>query len=258
MHTMKHLINLTLCLLLGVFILSCSERTICPAYQSAFIHDKNTLDKHFSYFGEDTLPKPMFTASKNKFLIIDRVSYRTKLRSLNSVNMETIYPVLDDSTALQGDAIMLAEMDVVDSVALDSAAVSELPWKEKFNVEQEFYFHYFNDILVYPEERALAKQEEDAKKGTSASTSEGEKQNFFKRIFSKLFKKGDKGTTDEESSDIDLEEGDIDETEQADGPPKKKGLFGKKKNKNKPSQEEEIAEEPDPIEEEEDDGEDDF
>ena len=254
---MKHWINLTFCLLFGIYLLSCSERTICPAYQSAFIHDKDVLDKHFSYFGEDTLPKDMFTASKNKFLVIDKVSFRTKERSLNTVEMATVYPVLDDSTALKGDAMMLAEQDIVDSLTLDSVALYELPWKEKFNVEQEFYFHYFNDILVYPEERALAEQEKEAKKAANPANEEVEDQGFFKRIFSKLFKKGKSGDNVAELSDEDETESVADEEEQADSAPKKKkGILGKKDKLS--TDEEAIEEEPQPTPVEEDDGEDDF
>ena len=236
---MRHFFNFLIGIFLSIVVISCAERAICPAYQSAFIHDKATLDRHFSYFGEDTLPKNQLIASKNKFLIIERVPYKKKVRSLNTVAMKTIYPVLDDSTALTGDVQMLTEMDVVDSLALDSAVQNELPWKEKFNVEQEFYFHYFNDILVYPEERAQAEMDKKEKGGTK-----GAKQGFFNRIFGGIFKKGKKNTSELTEGEETEENTELDETQQ----PKKKGikgLFSKKKNK----KEEETSEEPIPDEE---------
>ena len=137
---MKNLSNFIFGFIIIVAVSSCAERAICPAYQSAFIHDKSTLDRQFSYFGEDSLPKVQLTASKNKFLLIDKVPYKKKVRSFNTIPMKTVYPVLEDSTLLTGDVQMLTEMDVVDSIALDSTIQNELPWKEKFNVEQEFYF----------------------------------------------------------------------------------------------------------------------
>lgn len=228
----------------SIVVISCAERAICPAYQSAFIHDKVALDRHFSYFGEDTLPKNQLTASKDKFLIIERVPYKKKVRSLNTVPMQTIYPVLDDSTALSGDVQMLTEMDVVDSLALDSAVQNELPWKEKFNVEQEFYFHYFNDILVYPEERAQAELDKKDKGGEM----KGAKQGFFKRIFGGIFKKGKKNSNDlAEDEELD-ENAELDETQQ----PKKKGLKGLFSKKNKKNSKKDSVVEPIPEEGEED------
>ena len=79
-----------------LFSQACTERMICPAYQSAFIHDENTLERHFSYFNEDSTPK-VLEASKSRFLIIEPVSYRKKLRSLQTVEMRDIYPQEDDS-----------------------------------------------------------------------------------------------------------------------------------------------------------------
>ncbi|MDH5475173.1 MAG: hypothetical protein OEX22_05730 [Cyclobacteriaceae bacterium] len=224
---------------------SCSERMICPAYQSAFIHDQSTLDRHFSYFGEDSLPKNMLTASKDKFLLIEKQPYKKKLRSFNTVPMKTIYPVLDDSLALVGDVKMLAEMDVVDSVALDSVVQNEYPWKEKFNVDQEFYFHYFNDILVYPSERAQAEMSRREKRKRSKAS--GEKQKFFKRIFGKKKDKKKEAKLSDEDESLD------------DKSSKKKGLFGnKKKNKEeKIDTDEEQTDSDVPATEEDDDDEDD-
>ena len=67
--------NLTL--IAGLFALlasSCTQKMICPAYQSSFIYDKETLRKKFSYFKEDSTPK-ILTASKTKYLVaVDRKS----------------------------------------------------------------------------------------------------------------------------------------------------------------------------------------
>ena len=230
---------------LSIALSSCTERMVCSAYQSAFIHDKNTLERHFSYFGEDSLPKNMLTASKDKFLIIEKQPYKKKVRSFNTVPMKTIYPVLGDSVELAGDAQMLAEMDVIDTLALDSVAQKEYPWEEKFNVDQEFYFHYFNDILVYPEERALANMSRREKRKMRKAS--GEKQGFFKRIFGK---KKDKSK---------LSDNNIDELENDN--PKKKGLFGNKKKDKEESIDAEVNQtdvEVPANEKEEDDEDDDF
>lgn len=255
---MKHIKLLGISILITLLAWSCAERTICPAYQSAFIHDKAALAKHFSYFKEDSTPK-LLTASKNKFLIAERQPYWKKVRSLNTVKMETIYPVLDDSTQLSGDIVLQAEMDVVDSVALDSTAVNEIGWTEHFNVDQEFYFYYLNDILVYPEERALLEAANEAQDKIKKDQSQREeKQNFFQKFLS-IFKKKPQADVDEDGTEI--TDGENVEEEGVDGPPlkKKKKLFsfGKKK-KDKKSKKEKVEEPVKEEDSEEEDEDDDF
>ncbi|HEY9007828.1 hypothetical protein [Ohtaekwangia sp.] len=94
---------------------------ICPAYQSAFIYDKNELRKKFSYFQEDSTPK-VFTASKNKYLIAEHTSYRKKIRSMQTVPMKPVYVAVPDS--LKPDFGMDGEDGVVPGAELDLAARS--------------------------------------------------------------------------------------------------------------------------------------
>src|SRR5882672_8073024 len=86
-----------LLLLVGcLFALSCTQRMICPAYQSAFLHDPKAQHQRFSYFNEDSTPK-ILTVSKNKYLIIPEQSYRKKIRSMQTVEMKPIHPRVPDS-----------------------------------------------------------------------------------------------------------------------------------------------------------------
>ncbi|MEO5977822.1 MAG: hypothetical protein ABIS36_15045 [Chryseolinea sp.] len=101
---------------------ACTKRTICPAFQSAFIYDKNELRKKFSYFQEDSTPK-VFTASKTKYLIAEPTTYRKKMRSLQTIEMKDIHPVLPDSMKLQVDGLV-GEDGVVPGAELDLAARS--------------------------------------------------------------------------------------------------------------------------------------
>ncbi len=138
---------------------ACTERMICPAYQSAFIHDEEILRQRFSYFNEDSTPK-ILEASKDRYLLLEPMSYRRKLRSLQTIPMKDIYPVEDDSLAFD-DELLLAERDAKtgdlydsadlvkdhsidtkeDSTAADSVYVISLK-KEKFNIDQELYLWY--------------------------------------------------------------------------------------------------------------------
>jgi hypothetical protein len=107
---------------LSLLLSACTQRLICPAYQSAYIYDKDELRKKFSYFQEDSTPK-MLTASKTKYLIAEPVSYRKKLRSMQTVAMKDVNPVLPDSMKV-GEEGLMGEDGVVPGAELDLAARS--------------------------------------------------------------------------------------------------------------------------------------
>jgi len=110
---------LSLSLVLG----ACTQRLICPAYQSAFIYDKNELRKKFSYFQEDSTPK-VFTASKNRYLVAEPVSYRKKVRSLQTVAMKPVKVYVPDSLTMKEEEGVLGENGLVEGAELDLAARS--------------------------------------------------------------------------------------------------------------------------------------
>jgi hypothetical protein len=117
----KFLFFLGVCLALG----SCANRLICPAYQSTFIHDKETLRQKFSYFYNDSTPK-VLTASKTKYLVAVPESYRKRYRKMQTVSMQEIHPVIPDSLQDKEDE-ELAEMEtlVSDSLAVPMDSLSQ-------------------------------------------------------------------------------------------------------------------------------------
>jgi len=250
---MKNAHYLVVGLLLFLAMQACTERMICPAYQSAFIHDKDALDRHFSYFKEDSTPK-VLSASKDRYNIIEPVAYRKKLRSLQSIAMVDVYPQEDDSLAFD-DEIEYAERDYgYDSTAVisedtvataaDSIYMISLK-KENFNVDQELYLWYLKDFLVYPDVRPQLEAnaeaeaaEEKKKKGISG---------FFKRLFGGKKNKSDTTGVETSATELDGEE-----------EPKKKGIFGFLKKGKKDQQEEEDSENNEEATEEETEEEDDF
>jgi len=244
---------------------ACTERAICPAYQSAFIHDKEVLDRHFSYFKEDSTPK-VLSASKDRYNIIEPVSYRKKLRSLQTIAMTDIYPQDEDSLTFD-DEIEYAEREVgydstaiisieEDTVATKADSIYMISLKEeKFNVDEELYLWYLKDYLVYPDIRLQMEDIAESKKAEQGEE-EKEKKGFF-GFFKNLFKKKDKSdSTSLETSATDIEEG------TASPPKEKKGPFDflkkKKKKKDTPPEEEEPDNNDEATEEDEDDGLDDF
>ncbi len=163
---------------------ACTQRLTCPAFQSAYIYDKEALRRKFSYFKEDSTPK-VLSASKTKYLIIVPESYRKKVRSLNTVEMSPVYPQIPDSLKVEeGAGLLLAETDVPDSLSspqeqqglekTDSAyAITKT--KEKYNVDQDNYMWYFRDLLVLPDVRAAVENKNSNKKRAEKEKLEAEK-----------------------------------------------------------------------------------
>ena len=195
-------------------LVSCTEKVICPAYQSAYIYDKEELRKKFSYFKEDSTPK-IYAANKNKYLIGEAVPYRKKNRSLQTIAMKPVMPVVPDSLKEDGmDAGM--NVDSVERNVNDSTAVLRIdtlgtdsvymiskdkevrvlkynPMQRKyyvdtigFNTEQDNYMWYLRDVLVLPDVRICKEKAEEAKK---ESTKEQKQKKGIRGFFSRLFKK---------------------------------------------------------------------
>lgn len=210
-------------LLLG----ACTQRMVCPAYQSAFIYDKNELRKKFSYFEDDSIPK-VLTASKNKYLIAEPMSYRKKVRSLATVEMRTIPVIVPDSLTEDGDVSLaeldLAAMSVMDTIVAsgyqappDSTASAEdsvyVITKDKelrllkydmdslkyrvvdvrLNVDQDNYMWYLRNYLILPDVR-LAKMQQMGGEGAKSAKGKKEKKGikgFFKNLFKSKKEKSD-------------------------------------------------------------------
>jgi hypothetical protein len=72
------------------------QPAICPAYQSAYIYDKDQLRKKFSYFVGDTAPK-VYAANKSKFLVIEPTTYKKRERSLQTIEKVGVPVLVPDS-----------------------------------------------------------------------------------------------------------------------------------------------------------------
>ena len=115
-----------------VVLASCTERMICPAYQSAYIYDKDELRKKFSYFIDDSTPK-VYTASKNKYLIAEPMSYSKKIRSMQTVKMKPVPVHVPDSISGKGkveDSISMDEMRRATQSVQDSTFIVDRPKKD--------------------------------------------------------------------------------------------------------------------------------
>jgi len=123
----------------GLFVLgSCTQRAICPAYQSAYIYDKDELRKKFSYFQEDSTPK-VLTASKNRYLIAEPTPYRKKLRELQTVEMKQV-PVSVPDSLVNKDSVSMEDLDRAARSVIDSTFIQDVPQKsEQVSAEDSIY-----------------------------------------------------------------------------------------------------------------------
>jgi hypothetical protein len=187
---------------------------ICPAYQSAFIYDKEELRKKFSYFQDDSTPK-LLMASKNKYLVAAPVSYQKKIRSMQTVVMKPVYPVVPDSLRDDFDA-SLTELDSAARSVIDSTYIVDIDQKKdstltaedsvyvitkdkevrllkynpdslkysvvhvRLNIDQDNYMWYLRDYLILPDVK-IAKMQSEAKAHPKKEKKGGFFRNLFKR-----------------------------------------------------------------------------
>jgi hypothetical protein len=123
-----------------ILLSACTQRMICPAYQSAFIYDQDELRKKFSYLNEDSTPKVYYTASKTKYLIAEPISYRKKIRNMSTVVMKDVNVKLPDSLQIGGDDIVAgAELDLAAQSIIDSVYIVDVPQDSVDEVEEDPY-----------------------------------------------------------------------------------------------------------------------
>jgi hypothetical protein len=110
--------------ILGLWILlsACTQKMVCPAYQSAYIYDKDALRKKFSYFNEDSTPK-LASVSKTKYLIAEPTTFRQKTRSLQTVQAKPINPIIPDSLLMSDSAAIASDLDKAARSVIDSTYI---------------------------------------------------------------------------------------------------------------------------------------
>jgi hypothetical protein len=122
---------------------SCTQRMVCPAFQSAYIYDRDQLRKKFSYFLEDSTPK-IYSASKTKYLIAESTTYKKKVRAIKTVEMkpvnvavpDSLLPNFDEDLGKEGadgeDGVVPgAELDAAARSVIDSTYIVDVPVAEE-------------------------------------------------------------------------------------------------------------------------------
>lgn len=137
--------------ILGFWILlsACTQKMICPAYQSAYIYDKDALRKKFSYFNEDSTPK-LATVSKTKYLIAEPTTFKQKTRSLQTVQAKPINPIIPDSLLVSDSAAIAADLDLAARSVIDSTYIedAEPAVSDSVDAEGEYMISIDREVRV--------------------------------------------------------------------------------------------------------------
>ena len=151
----------------------------CPAYHSKYILDKKEIQKRYSLFEVDSLPKEgIGFVKKNKYGIIEEKPYRKKYNEIKDLPMKTIYPAVVDS--------ILMVRNIADTSAVDSLGVPpSQPFFRNMNYDQIIYNSLFYDLLVPPEEEDILEELEEKPEESEAEEVEeetpGRRWNPFRR-----------------------------------------------------------------------------
>lgn len=138
------------CIYVLFFLLAgCTQRMICPAYQSAFIYDKDQLRKKFSYFKEDSTPK-VYTASKNKYLVAEKTTYAKKVRSLQTVPLKKVFVQVPDSLSGNGadSAKIAADLDRAARSVMDTTMAVPTAPKDTASAQEDSVYVISKDKEV--------------------------------------------------------------------------------------------------------------
>lgn len=272
---------LYLSVILVVVLGSCTQRLVCPAYQSSFIFDKPTQKEKFVYYNESTTqPRDVLASNSNtitlpprdsswmksdalqgpalphvrrvkkdRYLLLPEKTYKKALKALRTVEMKPVYPKKTDSLDIQSE-LDSAARSLTDTLTTQSskAATAEdsvyviTKTKEKYNMDQDIYMWYFRDVLVLPDVRAAMMEEGEARASTKKASKKA-KGGFFKNLFKKKDKKDSLKVSEPKPTTSDSTR----------TTPKKKGIGGVFKKKTKVDSSD-PKKKSDPAKKEEDDG----
>jgi len=213
--------SVALILLLG----SCTQRLICPAYQSAFIYDKPTQKEKFVYYNESTtqprevlasansktitlpprdstwinsvvMPGPSLPhvrrVKKDRYLLLPEKTYKKALKALRTVEMKPVYPKKADSLDIKA-ALDSAARSVSDTLLASGAptkAVAEDSAYAITKTKEKYNVDQDNYMWYFRDALVLpdvraAMQEEGEVRAARKKSTKKVKGGFFKNLFKK-------------------------------------------------------------------------
>ncbi len=254
----------------GLFFGCSTQQKICPAYQSAFIHDKPTQKETFVYYNANknqarevlasnsktlnlpandstwsnsvvlpgpALPKERRT-KKTRYLLLPERTYKKALRSLQTVEMRPIYPKKQTDSVEIKKALDSAARSITDTLSVSSSTTEKAEAKDStyvISIEKEKFNVEQDNYMWYFRNVLVLPDVRIAMEGAPAQGKVATKQRkgFF-GFFKNMFKKKPKDTVKPP-----VVQATTSDSTAVDQPKQKKGLLGmfKKKPKADPAKE---------------------
>ncbi len=203
---------------------SCTQRLVCPAYQSAFIFDKPTAREKFVYYNESTTaPKDIMASNgktitlpprdsswskstvlqgpalpqvkrvkMDKYLLLPEKTYKKAMRSLQTVEMRQVLPKKDVDSLDIAAELDSAARSITDTLTVQAgkAKPEEVDSAYAITKTKEKY-NLDQDIYMWYFRDILVLPDVRAAMQEKKEVAEKKKtrQGFFKRLFGKKDKK---------------------------------------------------------------------
>ncbi len=265
---------LVFCLACVFALMGCSvQRTICPAYQSAFIFDKSVEKNTFVLYNENNQPQEVLASNsksltlpardsswdksaviqapalpfqrrvkKGRYLLLSPKTYKKALRALQTVPMKPVYPKKDQDSLDIKKALDSAARSITDTLTVSATPRAEDQGGDGVYViskaKEKFNVDQDNYMWYFRDvlvlpDVRLAMEGADGEKKATAAAGKA-KGNIFQKLFG-IFKKKPKVKSD--SSTVARQEvSPTDSTTTSNSQPqvkKKKGIGGLFKKKAK-------------------------
>lgn len=273
------------CVALLLILSSCTQRLVCPAYQSAFIFDKPTAREKFVYYNESiTTPKEILASNSksitlpprdsswanstvlpgpalpqvkrvkmDKYLLLPEKTYKKAMRALQTVEMKQVLPKKEEVDSLD----IMNALDSAARTITDTLTVQTVKAKPEEEVDSAYAitktkekYNMDQDIYMWYFRDILVLPDVRAamQEKSDEAKEKKTKQGLFKRIFGKKDKK-DKKMKASDSLEVDNATSDTTSVK------KKKRSFNPFKKKNAEVGADDKKKKSDPAKkEEEDDG----
>jgi hypothetical protein len=217
------------CVAILLILSSCTQRLVCPAYQSAFIFDKPTAREKFVYYNESTtapkeilasnsksitlpprdsswvnstvLPGPALPQVKrvkmDKYLLLPEKSYKKAMKALQTVEMKQVLPKKEEEV----DSLdIMNELDSAARSITDTLTVQAIKGKPEEKVDSVYAitktkekYNMDQDIYMWYFRDILVLPDVRAamqeKKEEAVAEEKKTRQGLFKRLFGKKNKK---------------------------------------------------------------------
>lgn len=209
----------------GLFFGCSTQQKICPAYQSAFIHDKPTQRETFVYYNANknqarevlasnsktlnlpandstwsnsvvlpgpALPKERRT-KKTRYLLLPERTYKKALRSLQTVEMRPIYPKKQTDSVDIKKALDSAARSITDTLSASASTATKTEVKDStymISIEKEKFNVEQDNYMWYFRNVLVLPDVRIAMEGAPAPGKSVAKQKkgisgFFKNLFKK-------------------------------------------------------------------------